>query len=168
MPKAVCLAGAGLIALAIPPPAASANLNVSFLRPETYADAAYSRSFAGERERAEVMRDIEHHLHALADRALPPGDALQIEVLDIDLAGGFEPWRGPSASDLRVLRGVTWPRIKLRYTLQRGGQTVASAEEQVSDMHYLLTVNRYASGDRLRYEKSMLDDWFDKRFVRRQ
>jgi hypothetical protein len=45
---------------------------------------------------------------------------------------------------------------------------VASAEELVSDMHYLMTSNRYMTGDRLRYEKAMLDDWFDRRFVRRQ
>ena len=168
MHQALCLAGASLIAFAGSARAAPADLNVSFLHPEAYADAAYSRSYAGERERAEVMRDIERHLRGLADRALPPGDALRIEVLDIDLAGGFEPWRGPSASDLRVLRGVTWPRIRLRYTLERGGQVVASAEELVSDMHHLMTSNRYMTGDRLRYEKAMLDDWFDRRFVRRQ
>jgi len=166
MHQGLRLAGASLIALAGSVLAAPADLTVTFLHPETYADAAYARVHAGEKERAEVMRDIERHLHALADRGLPPDAALRIEVLDIDLAGGFEPWRGPSAADLRVLRGVAWPRIRLRYTLLRGGQVVESAEEQVSDMNYLLAANRYSSSDRLRYEKAMLDDWFDRRFVR--
>lgn len=168
MHEGLSLAGASLIALAGSVLAAPADLTVTFLRPETYADAAYSRAYAGEKERAEVMRDIERHLHALAERSLPPDAALRIEVLDIDLAGGFEPWRGPGAADLRVLRGVTWPRIKLRYTLNRSGEVVSSAEELVSDMNYLLTANRYARSDRLRYEKSMLDDWFERRIVKRQ
>jgi hypothetical protein len=168
MHEGLWLAGASLIAIAGSVLAAPADLTVTFLRPETYADAAYSRAYAGEKDRAEVMRDIERHLHALADRSLPPREALRIEVLDIDLAGGFEPWRGPAATDLRVLRGVTWPRIRLRYTLIRGGEVVASAEELVSDMNYLLSANRYARSDRLRYEKAMLDDWFARRIVRRQ
>ena len=34
-------------------------------------------------------------------------------------------------------------------------------------MNYLMSGNRYPSIDRLRYEKAMLDDWFDRRIARR-
>ena len=77
-------------------------------------------------------------------RGLPAGDTLTIEVLDIDLA-------------------ITWPRIKLRYALTRGDQVLSSGEDQVTNLNYLMESNRYFSGDRLRYEKSMLDAWFDQR-----
>jgi len=94
--------GAGLIALAVP--ATAANVSVAFVHPEKYADAGYSHSFASERDRAEVQRDIEQHLQRLAERGLPASDALKIEVLDIDLAGHFEPFRfrnGPDADPWR-------------------------------------------------------------------
>ena len=44
---------------------------------------------------------------------------------------------------------------------------VASAEEHLSEMSFLTSSNRYASGDRLRYENAMLDDWFEKRIQKR-
>lgn len=159
------LFGTGLLAIAVP--ASAANVSVAFLQPENYADAGYSRSFASERDRAEVQRDIEQHLQRLAERSLPASDALKIEVLDIDLAGRFEPFRFRNGADVRIMRDITWPRIKLRYTLTRGDQVVASAEEQLADMNYLMSINRYSSGDRLRYEKVMLDDWFAKRIGKR-
>ena len=61
------------------------------------------------------------------------------------------------------MREVTWPRIKLRYALTRGDQLLASGEEQLIDQNYLMMTNRYFVGDRLRYEKAMLDAWFERR-----
>lgn len=157
--------GAALLATSLP--ALAANLSVVFVQPEKFTDAGYSRPFASERDRAEVQHDVEQHLRRLAERHLGSGDSLKIEVLDIDLAGHFEPFRFRGA-DVRVVRDVTPPRIKLRYTLSRDDRTVASAEEQVSDLNFLTSIGRYSSTDRLRYEKAMLDDWFEKRFGRRQ
>jgi hypothetical protein len=34
-------------------------------------------------------------------------------------------------------------------------------------MDFLRASNRYSSSDRLRYEKAMLDDWFERRFGKR-
>lgn len=44
---------------------------------------------------------------------------------------------------------------------------IARAEEQLSDMHFMLSARRYPDADRLRYERGMLDDWFAKRFGQR-
>lgn len=156
----------GLSLLAAGLSAQAANVSVAFVQPENYTDAGYSRSFANERDRAEVQRDIEQHLRRLAERNLSADDSLRIEVLDIDLAGDFEPFRFRHGTDVRIVRDITWPRIKLRYTLSRGDRVVASAQEQLSDMNYLMLGNRYSTADRLRYEKAMLDDWFEKRFAR--
>ncbi len=144
--------------------AAAANLSVDFVHPETYTDAAYTQLHGSEPERKEVEQDIEKHLQQLAERSLAPGDTLQIDVLDIDLAGRVEPIRSAQISDLRIVRESDWPRMKLRYTLSRDGRVVSSAEEKLSDMSFLMSLNRYPSGDRIRYEKAMLDAWFAKRF----
>ena len=150
---------AGMLAIAAP---SAAGVSVSFIQPEKYVDAAYSRSYASEKDRAEVQRDIERHLQRLAGRSLPASDTLTIEVLDIDLAGWFEPFTfRRTGAEVRVMRNVTWPRIKLRYALTRGDQLLASGEEQVIDQNYLMMSNRYFVGDRLRYEKAMLDAWFE-------
>ena len=145
---------------------AEANLSVVFVSPEKYSDASYSSSFANAPDRADVQRDIEQHLERLAKRALPPGESVKIEVLDIDLAGRVEPMRSRlGGSDVRVIRDITWPRMKLRYTLIRGDQVTPSREESLSDLNFLSSFNRYPNGDRLRYEKAMLDRWFRERFA---
>jgi hypothetical protein len=147
--------------------AVAADLSVAFVHPENYRDAAYSRRMGSERDRAEVMRDVEQHLVGLAERRLPPGEALRIEVLDIDLAGWFEPFVPRTGTDLRILRDVTWPRMTVHYRLTRGDEVLADGDERIADMNYLMVSNRYSVSDRLRYEKAMLDDWFDRRIVRR-
>jgi len=144
--------------------ACAGELTVVFVNPETYRDAAYSRAFPNEKDRAEVLRDVQQHFQRLADRHLGPGDALRIEVLDIDLAGDFNPLRR-SGSDLRVLTDVTWPRIELQYTLSRDGQVIASGRERISDMNYLVMPRRSYGSDRFIYERPMLDNWFAKRIV---
>jgi hypothetical protein len=70
--------------------------------------------------------------------------------------------------DVRIMRAVTWPSIKLRYQLRQDGQVVASGVETVADMRYLDLPNSYPDGDPLRYEKRMLDEWFSPRLVERR
>ena len=147
--------------------AADPGLSVTFVHPEAYVDAAYARASAGELERAEVQRDIEQHLQRLAERGLRTGRVLRIEILEIDLAGQFEPFRFRPASEVRIFRDASWPRLRLRYTLAHGDRADEPREEQLSDMNYLASFNRYAKSDRLRYEKAMLDAWFDKRIAGR-
>ena len=146
---------------------AEPNLTVVFVHPENYSDASYSSMFANAQDRADVQRDIAQHLQSLAERTLPPGDSLKIEVLDIDLAGRVEPFRSSIGNDVRVIRDINWPRIELRYTLSHGDQAMPIREERLSDLDYLSSFNRHSSGDRLRYEKAMLDRWFDRRFGKR-
>jgi hypothetical protein len=156
--------GAALLAAALP--SSAAQLDVDFVEPEKYTDAGYTSSSPRTKEREQLQRDITQHLKQLADRSLADDDSLKIDVLDIDLAGHLDPFVS-TGREMRIVRDVTWPRIKLRYTLTRNGAVVAQGEEQVSDMNFMTGTNRYSSSDRLRCEKAMLDDWFDKVFVKR-
>jgi hypothetical protein len=142
---------------------ASSEVHVAFVHPESYSDVGRYGSY-GARERDAVLRDLRQHLEHLGERYLKPHQVLQVEVLDIDLAGHYEPWR-VRAYDVRILRGVTWPRIKVRYVWQEDGRILASAEESIADLHYLWQPAASYTNDSLRYEKVMLDEWFHERFV---
>jgi hypothetical protein len=98
---------------------------------------------------------------------LAPNQALEVKVLDIDLAGQFEPWNF-RLRNIRVMRDITWPRMKVQYTFREDGAELLSAGEDVADLNYLGRPTLCFSNDRLRYEKQMLDDWFYNRFVRRE
>jgi hypothetical protein len=68
----------------------------------------------------------------LGERYLAAEEKLSIEVLVIDLAGRTEPWHTPNFG-VRYMRDVTWPRIKLRYTLERN-DLITNAEESIADI----------------------------------
>ena len=144
--------------------ASAATVSVTFVQPEKFTDAGHSRGRATEQELADLQQDMQQHLQRLADRKLAAGDTLAVEVLDIDLAGDFNSLRFARFSDVRVVRDIAIPRITLRYTAKLGDRVVKGPEEHLSDMNFLWGLNRYSSGDRLRYEKPMLDAWFDQRF----
>ena len=160
--------GAGLLVLAgaVSAPTAAATVAVTFVQPETFTDAGRSRGRATERDLTELRHDMQQHLQRLADGKLAANDTLQVEVLDIDLAGDFETSRLTRFSDVRVVRDIASPRIKLRYSGKLGDRVVTGSEEQLSDMNFLWGHNRYSSGDRLRYEKPMLDKWFEEHFAK--
>jgi hypothetical protein len=99
------------------------------------------------------------HVQQLSEK-LPAGQVLKVDFLDIDLAGDEFP--RVSVRDVRVLKGqADWPRIQLRYSIERDGAVVASGEAKLSDPNYLMGLNRYGR-DLYSHEKQMLDEWFRK------
>ena len=153
--------GLAVLVAALPAGVWAANASVTFVDPEKFTDIA---RYGDQREAARNRGEIEGFLKQLAARNLPAEQALQIEVLDVNRAGMVEPWRF-RAYDVRVMRSVTWPSMKLRYRLIKGDQVLASGEETISDMNYLERTNPYPTEDPLRYEKRMLSEWFQNRLV---
>jgi hypothetical protein len=148
------LALAGLFALVAG--SASAAVTVSYVQPDRFSDLPFVPW-----DREDTLRQFTEHFTWLGS-ALPPGQDLRIEVLDIDLAGRLIP-SVRLGRDLRVLRGqADWPRIELRYSLEQDGQVIKRGEAQLSDMNYMNHTTRYFDSEALRYEKQMIDDWFEQ------
>ncbi|HEY0487893.1 MAG TPA: DUF3016 domain-containing protein [Telluria sp.] len=135
-----------------------AGVTVTFSNSDMYADMPFAPW-----ERKEVLDELTEHFQLLA-ATLPPGVDMNVEILDVDLAGRVH--HRPSR-DLRVLRGgADWPMIHLRYSVVQNGAVVASGEERLRDMMYMDRLRSpYSSGDTLRYEKHMIDEWFTKKIA---
>jgi hypothetical protein len=162
MVKRTILAAALMIA-AFAPAHALAGINVRFIDPDRFTDAGSNGFRSAD---AGVLAEIKAHLQRLGGRFLAPGQNLTIDILDIDRAGMDEPWRGGSMGDVRIMRGVTPPRIKLRYVLADKGRRARSGEETLTDINYQMNPSARFGGDRLVYEKALLDDWFRRMFPR--
>ena len=135
---------------------ATAAVTVNFTKPENYTDMPLSSW-----DRESTLKTLQAHFDKLG-ATLPAGQDLKVEVLDIDLAGRIRPTFS-YPHEIRVLRGMAdWPMIQLRYSIESKGQVLKSGEERVADMNYLGHLNRYFSGESLRYEKAMLDEWFKR------
>ena len=139
--------------------ATAAGVTVTYAPTARHADAG-----SGPAQIEANLAELAAHLQGLGQRLLAADDALEVEIVDLDLAGELRPSR--RGSDLRVLRGgADWPRITLRYRFSKAGQAQEPRAEALSDMNYLMQVGRLAASDPLYYEKRMLDDWFRARFV---
>ncbi|MCZ0733893.1 DUF3016 domain-containing protein [Phreatobacter sp. AB_2022a] len=148
-----------VLALLLAPVVAKAGVVVQFVGPDRFADQDFRRPV----RREALMRELELHLKALGERYLPPQQTLTLEITDLDLAGRYEPF-STGFNEVRVMRDITPPRVKLSYRLTEGGRTIAAGSETISDLNYLSNIRaRNASGP-LPYEKAMLDDWFRRRF----
>jgi hypothetical protein len=147
------------LALAAAGVQAAGTVAVSYVQPDKFADAGNTRH-----DVESNLKELTGHLEALARRYLSDGQKLNIEVLDIDLAGEMRPSRR-GGQDVRIVKGAAdWPRIKLRYTLDSAGQPPLSGEKSLADMSYLQRAGGYSAKDPLRYEKRMLAEWFAAQF----
>ena len=150
-----------LLFVSLSPGIARAGAEVSFVDPDSFTDAGLqgeSRIGAG----APVLRAIREHLERLG-RRLPPQQMLRIEILDVDLAGRYEPWR-VQAQTVRIMTDTTWPRLRLRYIIEQAGRTIAAGEEEVADPSYLTRSRQAQRSDPLWFERVMLTEWFKRRF----
>ncbi len=129
---------------------AQAAIDISFKNPERYTDAG---RYLGDRVSEQLIQELKEYLESLGERYLKPNQSLQIEILDIDLAGRYEPFHRGGFSDVRILREVTWPRIKVRYALEENGEVTLQKVESIADMNYLRRPNPNFSNDSLRHEK---------------
>jgi hypothetical protein len=135
---------------------AGAAVTVTYVQPENFTDLPFA---SWEREHA--LKDLSEHFTRLGN-SLPPGQDLRIEVTDIDLAGRPDP-RMITTRDVRIMRGrADWPRMDLRFTLEQNGQVIKSGAARLADMDYLERHTRYFDNVTLRYDKQMIDDWYEK------
>jgi hypothetical protein len=120
---------------------------------------------ASQRQRTAYLEDLRKHIAQEAQRLLPQGQRLAVRVTDVDMAGGFEPWRWRSA-DVRIVRDIYPPRIDLQFRLTGpDGVLLKEGERKLSDLTFLMTATAtYRDGDPLRYEKALIDTWMRNEF----
>jgi hypothetical protein len=138
---------------------AAGTVQVAYVQPEKFADIGYAP-----RDREDTLQELTKHFELLASRHLEDGQKLNVEVLDVDLAGTVQP-STRAGQDLRVFRdSADWPRIQLRYTLETAGKPARSGEQKLSDLNYMRYLGGPGSRPPLQAEKRMLDEWFTAQF----
>jgi hypothetical protein len=90
-----CLALASVMAWAAAPPG---NVNVRYKDPQHFTEA--KRSSGVHLIKADAyLEPLRTYIVQRASRILAPGQRLDIEVTDVDLAGEYEPWGGTKGSE---------------------------------------------------------------------
>lgn len=164
--KLPSFASALVLAATSLPAFSAAQVEVTWQEPDTYTDVRpANESRKGFRER--VFRGLEKHFVKMAE-ALPDDNTLAITVTDLDLAGqvwpsSFVGFGHATGSDVRVIRRIGIPRIAFSYTLSDStGAVVKSADVSLKDMGFMDSIASSRYNDQLRYEKHMLQEWFNE------
>lgn len=159
------LVSAGVSSAAEVAPSTS-RVEVVFIHPEKFTDAA-DEAYASDRGREDVLANIKQHVEKLARYYVADGEHLELRFLDIDLAGGFEPWHSPRYDDIRILKEIYPPRMTVEFRLRGAdGKVISEGKRELSSLGYLMRTVLPTS-DSLRFDKEMLGDWMRQEFRRK-
>ena len=159
-------AGLGTAAFAAAPVnGANALAEVNFLEPGKFTDV--KDNDMGDYERTTYLDSLRDHILQQAKYFVPAGHKLAVTFTDIDMAGDFEPWRGPRFSDIRIVKDIYPPRIELSFQLtDAAGNVVKQGKRELRDLAFLMKISMAFRDDPMRHEKGLLDDWLRSEFPR--
>lgn len=133
---------------------------VQWTDPAQFTDLKFSGN-RWEAARGNWVFQLAEHVRDAAAKRLPEGDRLEVTITDIGRAGRYEPWHGVRMQDVRIMRDIYPPSMKLEFR-QYGadGRLVAEGARELRDMGYLMSAGTLpGTSDHLRFEKRMIDDW---------
>jgi hypothetical protein len=131
---------------------------VVFDHPEKFTDVKDS-SNPSDKGRDAILGNIRSFLLQQTEPLVPEGYKLKITFTDIDLAGDFEPWRGPRFDDVRIVKDIYPPAFKFTYSVtDPSGKVVREGAEDIRDLNFQMRLTIDTS-DPLRYEKDILGEW---------
>ena len=134
----------------------AARISVAFIEPDKFTDA---RRAELEPTSAGVVGELQKFIITTGARYMPENMKMNIRITDIDLAGDFELFRGPTADQVRIVKGLYPPHIVLEFEVVDSAATVVkSGKRDLTDINYQLR-SVYPREDYLRYEKDILRDW---------
>ena len=137
-------------------------VNVRWEDPSKFSDIRYSRN-RWEAVRGNWVEELAQHMRKSAEKRLPPGQRLDVDIVDIRRAGSYEPWHGPDLDDTRIIRDIYPPRmtVTFRHT-DANGTVLGEGERKLSDNGFMVGASPVNNNDLLRYEKSMIDSWLTR------
>lgn len=138
--------------------ASAGRVDVRWEDPAGFTEMGRSRNRVLARQ-GDWVAQLARHLRGAAEARLPEGERMEVVIADIARAGAYEPL-GPGHDDVRILRDVYPPMMRLRFRrLDAAGRVVAEGERRLHDPAYLMDGARIGAGDPLRHEKRLIDDW---------
>ena len=149
--------------LASDPEKVEGPVMVEYIKASEFTDIK-DEPFRTRVEKNTHLIQLRKFLHKEASEYLQKGQKLKISFTDIDLAGDYEPARGPQLNDIRIIRELYPPRLKFNYALMdRSGNLIKEDKVELRDMAFMMRTSIHRN-DPLYHEKYMLDKWLRETF----
>jgi hypothetical protein len=139
-------------------PKANNSTEVVFDHPEKFTDVK-DGTIPTDKGRDAILGLIREFIVSRASQEMPDGYHLKITFTDIDLAGDFEPWRGPNWEDVRIVKPIYPPAFKFTYLVtDKTGAVIKQGSEDIRDLTFQERI-AFPPDDPLRFDKDVLNDW---------
>jgi len=152
---------APLTAAAVAP--VESPVSVTFVNPQQFTE---NRLYGAQDRfnRIDYLAQLKAYLIKQGQAMLEPGQSLHVDITDIQLAGTYEPWRGPRWSYVRIMRDAYPPRIDLNFRLVgQDGNVLREGKRVLRNLNYLQDVSLpAATGASLYYDKALLRRWLGR------
>lgn len=137
---------------------------VVYVEPEKFTDVRRSYS-ASESDRDDILGQLREYFVEEGRRLLPEGNKVYITVTDVDMAGDFEPWHGARWDDVRIVKDIYPPKLNLSFRLtDASGNVLKEGSRMLRDLSFMYRMPVTFRDDSLKYEKTLIDDWFHSEF----
>ena len=137
---------------------ADSRIQVEFVNPEKFTDLRADAS-GNRKGRESYLEQLKGYLIQQAGGQLPQGQRLSVSITNIDMAGDFEPWRGQSLTNVRVVKDQYPPRIDLSFKLTDAkGKVLREGSRELKNLSFMRDA-AISRQDPLRHEKKLLDGW---------
>jgi len=147
--------------------APAAQVDVTYVSPEDFSDFKDS-SMSTPKGREYLSSELTKHIKAIAKERLAPNRRLEIRFIDINLAGEYEPQRGPRFNDVRIIKEIYPPRMVLEFRLlDSDGKVLSEGKRQLIDPVFQSTTSPAFDSDPLRYDKELLTKWLRSEFPKK-
>lgn len=109
-----------------------------------------------------IASSIEGHVAKLAEQ-LPKDYKLSLEITDVDLAGDV---RYGGINEIRVVKPIYFPQLKLNYSLtnDKGEVISAASDVKLKDMGFMDKI-KMGRDEPFNYEKRLLTEWFGEEIL---
>lgn len=148
------------------PPASASRVEVIFDHPENFTDVRDS-VFASEKGTQAILDQLKSYLERDAAARIPAGARLEVKFTDIDLAGDFEPARGPDYDRIRIIRDIYPPRMDLEFRLtDANGKVLREGKRKLRNLNFQMEGPFLPDrNDPLKYDKALLHRWVENEFT---
>ena len=140
------------------------SVSVTYVNPEQFTESRmYGRQ--DQFNRIDYLAQLKAYLVKQGQAVLKPGQSLHVAITDIQLAGAYEPWRGPRWDYVRIMRDIYPPRIDLNFKLvDQDGNVLREGKRALRDLDYLHSNVSVAAaaGAPLYYDKALLRRWLGR------
>lgn len=158
----IVFAASSLFAHAATEPTESHPVKIEWQQPEKFTDIRPATE--SKKRYQERVINAFNKIWLDISKDLPAGYQLSITMKDLDLAGDVNPMYRMNQTDVRVVKDIYFPRVKLDYVLTGPQQQeiARGTDVKIQDMSFMSSTGISSMNREFHYEHTMLKRWFEK------